>query len=499
MRTDERAHGSRASYASPQATKERMAGAGAANAVARGPARLARRALPSVQSVLKQPAVAALAERFGRALVTDGVRCVLARARQDIEAGHAGALSAARWTQDVEAWIAAERTSTLKPVINATGVLLHTNLGRAPLSPAALEAVRQVASGYAALEYDLHQGARADRYGHCRRQLQRLTGAQDALVVNNNAAALFLVLSALCRDREVLISRGQLVEIGGGFRILDILQQSGARLIEVGSTNRTYARDYRDAWTPETAAVLSVHASNYRQLGYVHQPSIAELAALVRERNAAQDAAVFLMHDLGSGYLLSDPDSPFAAEYGVRRSVADGADLTAFSADKLLGGPQAGIVAGRQDLVRRLLRHPLLRTVRVDKMTLAALGATLELYMDAKAATELPLLVLGRQSVAALRQRADRLVSRLEQTGIAGRAVDVDGVAGGGSLPDARIPSVAVALSAGQAQTWADRLRAADPPVIVRRAQDEALLDLRTVFPHQDESLFRALAAWRPS
>lgn len=448
------------------------------------------RALPSVHRMLSHPAVADLKAQRGHATVAQGARAVLDRTRRRLVSGEASVPELDALVVELGAWLARERRGTLRPVINATGVLIHTNLGRSPLSAHALDAIRTIGAGYSNLEFNLDTGARSDRYGHGRERLKTLTGAEDALVVNNNAAALLLMLSATCQDREVLISRGQLVEIGGGFRIPDILAQSGARLREVGTTNRTYAADYAQAINQNTAAILHVHASNFRQLGYVHQPTLTELRQ-VADDAARRGARVALFHDLGSG-LLDSTMMDAVPESTVRQSVAAGTHLTAFSADKLLGGPQAGVIVGQASLVGHLRQHPLMRALRVDKLVLAALSATLELYASERAATEIPLQVLSRRSLAELRARAGRLVSSMREAGIAAAVEDSEAAAGGGSLPEHALPSVAVALSVSHPRTWLARLRQANPPVVARIERNRVWLDLRTVFPSEDALVLRA-------
>jgi L-seryl-tRNA(Ser) seleniumtransferase len=297
--------------------------------------------------------------------------------------------------------LAALFAPTLRPVINGTGVIIHTNLGRAPLSDGALAAMQAVAGGYSNLEFDLAAGERGSRYDHTRTLLAELTGAEDGLVVNNNAAAVFLVLSALAAGREVLISRGQLVEIGGGFRIPDVLRQSGARLVEVGTTNRTHLPDFASALTPQSAAIMRVHSSNFKQIGFVTMPEPAELAALARAQG------LLFIDDLGSGTLLDVGPLGLAHEPTVPESVAAGADLVTFSGDKLLGGPQSGLIVGRRELIAQLRRHPLTRALRVDKLTLAALEATLRTYQRGRAQTEIPVWQMLVAPVAALHARAE--------------------------------------------------------------------------------------------
>ena len=451
------------------------------------------RELPAVQSLLQRQTMQELALKEGHTVTVAGLRQALHKYRIRILAGHCTDICEKDILESTWAWVKAKRVPTLQPVINATGVLLHTNLGRAPLSSAALEAVQATAVGYSTLEYDLAAGTRSDRYRHCRRQLQELTGAEDALVVNNNAAALLLLLSAFCRDKEVIISRGQLVEIGGGFRIPDIMRESGARLVEVGTTNRTYAGDYQTAVTERTAAFLCVHASNFRQIGFVHQPSVSELANLANEVSQTSGQELLLLHDLGSGNLLHSQASAFGPEQTVGESVAQGAHLTAFSGDKMLGGPQAGILVGRHDLIERLLHHPLLRALRMDKVGLAALSATLDQYLTGRATTEVPLLAMGMQSLKQLRFRAEKMCSVLNGKGLDVTPVELQGAVGGGSLPDHDIPSIGIELGAGHRQSIVDRLRVGKPPVISRICHDRVCLDLRTVLPEQDRKLQRAV------
>lgn len=454
------------------------------------------RELPSLHGLLDMPQAQGLAIQYGQTLTTECAREVLERVRQQLRGGEAPATDLQDLADALALALEQKFASSLVPVINATGVILHTNLGRAPLSAPALAAVNRVAQGYCSLEYSLEQGARSHRYMHCRTFLRQLTGAPDAVVVNNNAAAMLLILSAFCQDQEVIISRSQLLEIGGGFRIPDILAQSGARLVEVGTTNRTYVADYERALTPDTAAILQVHASNFRQTGFVHQPALADLVAMVTAHNESHKGEVRVFHDLGSGLLRPDSQA-FQSEYTVAQSVQEGADLTAFSGDKLLGGPQAGIIVGDQKLVARLLRHPLMRVLRVDKMVLAALAATLEAHLAGRASQEVPVLAMGAQSLSALRDRAEPLVDRIRHAGMDAHIVETEAAAGGGSLPQFPIRSVAVALHLDQPDTSSAQLRSRQPPVVARIAQDRLLLDLRTVLPAQDPVLLQAVLALR--
>lgn len=375
--------------------------------------------------------------------------------------------------------------SSLLPVINATGVILHTNLGRAPLSPAAVRAAEEAARGYSNLEFDLGTGERGSRFAHLEALLVRLTGAEAAMTVNNNAAALFLVLSALCAGREVVISRGQAVEIGGGFRIPDVMRQSGATLVEVGTTNRTYLRDYAEATTEATAAYLRVHASNFRVVGFTASVEVRDLARLARERG------VLALDDLGSGALLDTTQFGLAAEPRVQDSIAAGADLVLFSGDKLLGGPQAGIVAGRRELVDRLRRHPLSRALRLDKVTIAALNATLLHYVRGDATSEIPVWRMIATPATDIERRAEALVASVG----AGEVVPGRSMVGGGSLPEESLPTTLVALRAPAVDPMraAAALRGRSRPVVGRVERDALVLDLRTVDPADDAEVGAAV------
>jgi L-seryl-tRNA(Ser) seleniumtransferase len=416
-------------------------------------------------------------------LLVDAARQELDAARQAIARGAA----APPQDQLLAAMAARARNAaqpSLRPLINATGVIIQTNLGRAPLSAAALRAMREVGAGYSNLEYDLGSGERGSRYTHLTGLLCRLTGAEAALAVNNNAAAIYLALSALALGREVIISRGQAVEIGGGFRIPDVLRQSGAILIEVGTTNRTYDRDYAAAITERTALLMRIHTSNFRLTGFVHEAALAELVAIGR----AQGMPV--LDDLGSGTLL--PTSPYglAPEPTVPESVAAGADLVTFSGDKLLGGPQAGLIVGRADLVGHLRKHPLARALRVDKTTLAGLEATLLAYLHGRAISEIPVWRMIAATPTVLRARAEQIAATL---GDFASVVSCASAVGGGSLPGETLPSFAVALAGASPDDLARRLRLGDPPVVGRIADGRLLLDVRTVLEEQDEALVEAV------
>lgn len=375
------------------------------------------------------------------------------------------------------------RAATLTPVINATGIVLHTNLGRAPLGGEANAAIARLAGRYSNLEYELESGERGSRHTAIGAILRDITGAQDALVVNNCAAAVLLVLDTFAKGREVVVARNQLVEIGGGFRVPDVLERSGAVLVEVGTTNRVYIEDFERALSPRTALILRTHASNYRVEGFTHEPVPRELAALGRR------AGVPVVEDLGSGALVDLAEYGAAHERTVGEALRDGMDLVAFSGDKLLGGPQAGIIAGRAPLVARLRNDPLLRALRVGKLTLAALGPTLESYRDAAAREALPVYRMLAAGLPALRNRAKLYLPAIASASV----VESDAYVGGGSLPSERIASIAIALSPASPHRLAARLRAGDPPIVARIEKDRVLLDLRTIAPEEDEIVIAAL------
>jgi L-seryl-tRNA(Ser) seleniumtransferase len=432
------------------------------------------RELPSVDSLLADPIVASLLGPHDRPLVVDACRQALDRAREEIRAGFDPGDLAERVAAELEALL----RPRLRRAINATGVIVHTNLGRAPLADAALARVEEVGRGYSNLELDLEAGTRGSRQTHVAGVLQDLTGAEAALVVNNNAAAVLLALAALAEGREVLVSRGELIEIGDGFRIPDVLTRSGARLVEVGTTNRTRLADYERAITPETAVLLRVHQSNFRIVGFTEQPSLAELARLAERRGLA------LVDDLGSGVLGELGDEP-----AVRESVAAGAQLVCFSGDKLLGGPQAGIVVGRADLVERLRRHPLQRALRADKLTLAALEGTLALYRRPDLArTAIPVLRMITEPAPSVRRRAEKLA---ELTG--GAVEETKARVGGGALPLAELESYACSLE----ESLALPLRLGEPPVVGIVRDGKLLLDCRTVADGELADVAAAVAAAR--
>jgi L-seryl-tRNA(Ser) seleniumtransferase len=435
------------------------------------------RDLPSVERLLQDERLAVLPHD----LVVAAAREVLDQARKAARNGGLPYLLA-DLPSVIERRVAEETRPRLKPVLNATGVVIHTNLGRAPLSAAAMQAVRQASAGYSNLEYDLERGERGSRHTLVTELLRRLTGAEDALVTNNNAAAMLLVLTTLAQGREAIISRGQLVEIGGGFRIPDVMRQSGAQLVEVGTTNRTYAEDFASAISPQTAVLMRVHASNFLQVGFTHQPTLEELVEV------GESHGVPVVDDLGSGALLDTTRFGLAREPMAQASVAAGVALVAFSGDKLLGGPQAGIIVGRAVEIARLRRHPLMRAIRPDKLTLAALGATLAAYRRGDAEREIPVWRMISAAPESLRLRAEALAPRLN-----GSVAETRSAIGGGSLPGQTQPSWAVALEAGSPDALAGRLRQADPPVVARIEDGRVLLDLRAILPEQDILLEQAV------
>jgi L-seryl-tRNA(Ser) seleniumtransferase len=430
-----------------------------------------RRALPSVDRLLQEPGVRALCDLAPRNVVAGAVRDAIARARTR----RAGIPD--DWTAEVADLVRQRLRPSLAPVLNATGIVLHTNLGRAPLAAAAVTALAAVASGYSTLEYDLATGTRGSRSDHGRTLLARLSGAEEALVVNNAAGALVLALNATAAGREVLISRGELIEIGGSFRIPDILEKSGARLREVGTTNRTHLADYRAALGPETGAILTVHRSNFEQRGFVTTPAPADLAMLARE------TGVPYLHDIGSGLLTDLSAWGLTTEPRVSDAVTAGADLVLFSGDKLLGGPQAGCIVGARTLVERCRANPLARALRADKLTLAALEATLALHEDpATAQREIPVLRMLTADAATLLARAQRLVTAIPMRYAPSLAPGTSAV-GGGAFPGAVLPTTLVSLDAGEigANGLALRLRLGAPPVIARVERDRVALDPRTL------------------
>ncbi|MBV8085990.1 MAG: L-seryl-tRNA(Sec) selenium transferase [Chloroflexi bacterium] len=444
------------------------------------------RSLPSVDELLRQPALSSAEAQLGHDIVLRAARLVLAEARAVILSEGKDIVPADAATLADNAARAAWRTVTpsLTRVINATGVVIHTNLGRVPLSRGALEAMASTGAGYSTLEFNLASGGRGDRQDHIQDTLRELLGVEGAVVVNNNASAVLLALTALARGKEVVISRSQAVEIGGGFRIPDVMRRSGAKLVEVGTTNRTYLQDYQQAIGARTAMLLRVHSSNFRVIGFTHTVEIGELGELSQRRG------VLLADDLGSGALLDTRRFGLMREPTVQDSVAAGADVICFSGDKLLGGPQAGIIAGKREAIERLKRDPLMRAMRTDKVTMAGLQATLLEYLMGRAEETLPVWQMIAQPCNAIERRAKGWAERVKgSVVIAGRSA-----VGGGSLPEETLPTVLLALpKAAAASKLLARLRKQDPPVIGRIQDGAVVLDPRTVQPDEDEALLHGV------
>jgi L-seryl-tRNA(Ser) seleniumtransferase len=456
------------------------------------------RQIPSVDELLAQPRLAALAQRVDRALLVEITRTVLVELRGRITGEGVAAvmaLDSLALEERIASMVERVLASSLQPVINATGVILHTNLGRAPLSGAAAEGIRRSATSYSNLEYDLEEGARGKRDVHVAQLLERLTGAEAAVVVNNCAAAVLLVLAALAKGGEVIVSRGELIEIGDGFRIPEIMAQSGTVLREVGTTNRTRIVDYENAINENTRLLLRVHPSNFTITGFAEKPSMEELVVLGRR------VGLPLVEDLGSGCLV-DLVSAGISEPTVRQSVDAGVSIVMFSGDKLLGGPQAGIIAGKVELVRRVRRHPLFRAVRVDKLTTAALAATLGAYLRG-ATEEIPALRMIRMSVQEIKRRAENFLRELTPELPLGEVeleiTDGSSLAGGGSTPTQELPTKLIRIASARysAAQLEQRLRRAPKgiSVIARVEESRLILDLRTVFPEQEPLLLKTLSA----
>ena len=449
------------------------------------------RNLPSVERVANADSLAAAVDAHGREMVVELTREALDGARKRVLAGNA-APAGEEIAEAVLSLMADLSAPSPRPVINATGVVIHTNLGRAPLSDAALAAADAVGRGYSDLEIDLGTGRRGSRQAHLQSLLRRLTGAEAALAVNNNASALLLGLSALAAGREVIVSRGEAVEIGGGFRIPDVLRQSGCTLVDVGTTNRTYVRDYADAISDQTGAFLKAHASNFRVEGFTTFVDERDLVAL------GETSGVPVLHDVGSGALLPTERYGLAHEPTPQESIAAGVGLVFFSGDKLLGGPQAGIVVGKRDLVAHLERHPLARAVRIDKMSLASLTATLAHYVMGEAETRVPVWRMISASAEDVRSRAERWRATLTSEQVAARVDQARSAIGGGSLPGETLPSWALTIDppAGRSpEAILSALREQPTPLIARIEDDAIRLDPRTVLPEQDGDVIQALAA----
>jgi L-seryl-tRNA(Ser) seleniumtransferase len=442
------------------------------------------RQLPSVDRLLGLEAAQKMIDAFGRQQSVYALRETLDDVRDEVRDGGAVPDDASIVAR-AYLYLQDRLAPTLRPVINATGVIIHTNLGRAPLSQSAREAMEAVSRGYSTLEYDLAAGRRGHRTVHAERLLCNLTGAESALVVNNNAGAVLLALTGLAQGRGVIISRGQLVEIGGGFRVPDVMAQSGARLIEVGTTNRTHLYDYRNALqaNEDVALILRAHHSNFRIVGFTSEPSLSELVALTEQHDLA------VMDDLGSGALLETSPYGLAHEPMVQESVAAGAAVVCFSGDKLLGGPQAGIIVGRAAYVDPLKSHPLTRALRPDKLCLVGLQETLLHYLREEPVEKIPVWRMIAAPVAAIERRAKRWQKTLQQAGVSAELVLGRSTVGGGSLPGETLPTRLVALRTVHPDQLAAALRDADPPVITRIEDDQLVLDPRTVLPEEEQAL----------
>lgn len=445
------------------------------------------RQLPAVDKLLQAPAGTGLIARFGRPQLVEALRQILEQRRAAILGGQAGGATTEQLLDEATKLLELWFQPTLRPVINGTGVIIHTNLGRAPLSQAAIAAIQQVAAGYSNLEYDLPAGERGSRSVHAAQLLTHLSGAEAALVVNNNAAAILLMLTSLAHGREVIISRGQLVEIGGGFRVPEVMAQSGAKLVEIGTTNRTHLRDYAKAITPHTAAILVAHHSNFKIIGFTSEPSLAELADLAHQHHLP------LLFDQGSGALLDTGRYGLSHEPMVQTAIKDGADVVAFSGDKLLGGPQAGILAGRSQLIDQIKSHPLARAVRADKLCLAGLAATLQHYLLGQALSQIPVWQMVSRPEETIAHQAHQWVAALQSQGVMAMVTAGQSTVGGGSLPGATLPTWLIAIAHPHPDLVAAGLRANTPPIIGRIANNHLLFDPRTILPHQEEQFIAAL------
>ena len=439
--------------------------------------------LPSVDSVLQTKTAAELVAVYGRSLTLEAIRQEMEEIRQDYATSktvpqRTALLDAVQMR--LEEWV----TPSLVAVINATGVVLHTNLGRAPLSRSALEMMAGVSAGYSTLEFDLDKGKRGSRTLHAENLLQRITGAEAALVVNNNASAVMLALSALAKRKRVVISRSQLVEIGGGFRVPDVMRQSGAKLVEVGTTNRVHLRDYEAALMEQPAAlIMQAHHSNFQIVGFTSEPELKDLAELAHQNE------IFLLDDLGSGALLDTANFGLAHEPTVQESLVAGADVVCFSGDKLLGGPQAGIIVGKADLLKKMKKHPFARAIRADKLCLSALSATLLHYLKDEAEREIPIWQMISQPVEQVHKRAAYWVSVLQQ----GEVISGKSTVGGGSLPEEEMDTYLIALDVRHPDRFLATLRTMNPPIIARVKAEKVVLDPRTVLAEQEDALLVGL------
>ncbi len=445
------------------------------------------RQLPSIDKLLRLPIAVDLINEYGHTLIVEALRATLDQQRTAVLKGAANIAVDTELVQSAQAWLGEWFTATLRPVINATGVIVHTNLGRAPLSEAAIEAVTAVAHGYSTLEFDLESGKRGSRSVHAEQLLTRFTNTEAAIAVNNNAAAVLLMLTALCQGKEVIISRSQLVEIGGGFRVPDIMAQSGAKLVEVGTTNRTHLRDYENAINENTGAIMVAHHSNFKIVGFTTEPSLSDLADLCQTHN------IPLLYDQGSGAMFDTSVYGLDPEPTVPDAIQAGCDVIAFSGDKLLGGPQAGILCGQADLIACIKKHPLARAVRADKMALSALSATLMLYRKEKALEAIPVWHMISQPLSVVKETADKWAAQLQEQGIPAQSLGGESTVGGGSLPGTSLPTQLVSMTHTNVDAFAAHLRANDPPVIGRIQDGRFLIDPRTVLPKQAETLIQAV------
>jgi L-seryl-tRNA(Ser) seleniumtransferase len=440
----------------------------------------AMRRLPPVHRFLSDGRITAFETLLGKNAVKRSINETLERERATRSNGAVREYDAL--VRDVVERLQLAACTSLQPVINGSGILLHTNLGRAPIAESALEAIRRIGSGYSNIEYDLEKGVRGSRYARARTALQEVTSAQDGLVVNNCAAAVLLILDTFAKGREVIVARNQLIEVGGGFRLPDVLERSGATLVEVGATNKVYLRDFERALSPRTALILRSHPSNYRITGFTHDVDARELVALGKR------AGIPVVEDLGSGAVVDFEHYGLPHERTVQEAIADGVDLVTFSGDKVLGGPQAGIIAGSKQLVARVRNNPLMRALRVDKLTFAALIETLRLYASPESRAHIPLFRMLGATVEELHARAARYCSSVTELQI----VETTAYVGGGSLPERGVPSVAVSYSK-DVDALAAALRRGTPPIVARVESGKLLIDLRSVLPEQDPQVIAAL------
>ena len=450
------------------------------------------RNLPSVEQILQTESAAHLIARFGRPLTVDAIRFILDETRTRFKSGLITDLPLTDLIlTQTESTLTAWTKPTLIPVINASGVILHTNLGRAPLSDATIRAMEIVSRGYSTLEYDLEKGQRGSRLIHAESLLQKLTGAEGAVIVNNNASAVLLVLSALANRKRVVISRSQLVEIGGGFRIPDVMKQSGAKLVEVGTTNKVHISDYEEALIETTGLLMRAHRSNFKLVGFTEEPGLKDIVEI------AHKAGVPVVDDLGSGALYDTAKYGLAHEPTVQESLQAGVDIVCFSGDKLLGGPQAGIIIGKANLIAKIKKHPLARAVRADKACLAGLSATLLHYLKDEAEREVPILKMMSLTLEQVQGRAEAWAAELGQgltpSNVEALVVAGESTVGGGSLPGESMPTMLLSLEVRSAEKFLRSLRRNDPPLIARTENDKVLLDPRTVLPEQEAALLVAL------